>query len=128
MEYDELGNLLDQLSRRLPSKLMDRVSEALAARQPVGEAVGTIRDRDGVFEIELSESAHDTEAGALDGRSVYIAAPPAQQPVQVDLEQFREAVHDQYWYVLERHGSESERVEAERERNRLLALIDAQAK
>lgn len=45
--------------------------------QPMGEAVGTIRDRDGVFEIELSEAAHDTDGGALDGRAVYLA-PPAQ--------------------------------------------------
>lgn len=30
------SDLLDQLSQRLPSKLMDRVSAALAASQPVG--------------------------------------------------------------------------------------------
>lgn len=61
-----------------------------ADRQPVGqEPVGTIRDRDGVFEIELSESAHDTDAGALDGRAVYLAArQPVGEPVAFDYPKF----------------------------------------
>ncbi|MRI43122.1 hypothetical protein D5301_12850 [Stenotrophomonas sp. MH181796] len=42
-----------------------------------------------MFEIELSESAHDTDAGELDERAVYLAAPPAQA---VDLGPVREAL------------------------------------
>lgn len=57
-----------------------------------GEPVGTIRDRDGVFEIELSESAHDTDAGALDGRAVYLAArQPVGEPVA-------------YWLAVDKDG------------------------
>lgn len=66
--------------------------EALSAKPSPGgqgDPVGTIRDRDGVFEIELSESAHDTDAGALDGRAVYLAA---RQPVGEDDQEYLESL------------------------------------
>lgn len=52
------------------------------------------------------------------------SAPPAQA---VDLEQFRDSVLDQYAHVLDRYGTHEELIEAQQERDRLLALIDSQA-
>ena len=73
-----LDNVMGEYGFAVPKAAYDKLQEHIAARQPVGqEPVGTIRDRDGVFEIELSESAHDTDADALDGCTVYLA-PPAQ--------------------------------------------------
>ncbi|MCO7468881.1 hypothetical protein NJG16_02230 [Stenotrophomonas maltophilia] len=63
------------------------MSHALVARQPgVQMPVGTIRDRKGAFAIELTELAHDTDAGALDGLDVYLAA---RQPVGEPLTETR---------------------------------------
>lgn len=105
--------------------------DCVDARQPVGqEPVGVIRDRDGGFGIELSESAHDTEAGALDGRAVYLY-PPAPA---VDLRQFSVQVAELLRSELDLEVADPEdrrhddgQGEAERLAARIAALIGGKA-
>lgn len=116
---------------------IEELQAALAACQPVGEAVcktcdGTRMVDDG--EINCYPDGTPFVCGPVKcvKDCPECAAPPAQQPAQVDLGQFRQAVLDQF--DLARQGetwSRHSRIKmqaAEAERDRLLALIDAQAK
>lgn len=124
---------------RLPADVQEvlrMAADYLADRHPADEAqplVYGIRVKGnsaivGALPIKLKDFPATNAEWVKRYEEIPLYASPAPQPAQVDLEQFRDAVLDQYAHTLDRYGMHEELVEAKQERDRLLALIDSHAK
>lgn len=79
---DDGMDLLDQLSKRLPSRLMDRVNEALAARQPAAAFARQLIDSGA--ENYIGE-VFDTERGDIEVTARYVTGKtPGQKLAELE--------------------------------------------